>query len=277
MLSFVWNDDNWADTVKITGPDKGKEIHAFKGCAPYVGYFPSGETILSYNSKHFHFRVGNEQADNFAKVPVYTPFGEGVGYWGSFELLDDHSLIAAVPRQYDMERKFHKIESGRFYLNHMIDVKGMSPKVDGNEKDWKKNTDALFIGSDGQAQSTFRFAQDRKNIYVLVGLLDNNMLEGDEIRMQFCDGKNTESGIEIKLPYNSNSVAASEIDCSKMAAIHYSGTGLVVELKIAKKNLPLDNNLLYFNAVISKQSEGYVDGFTNVHEDKPETWIPLKF
>ena len=277
MLSFVWNDDNWADTVKVTGPDKGKEIHAFKGCAPYVGYFPSGETILSYNSKHFHFRVGNEQADNFAKVPVYTPFGEGIGYWGSFELLDDHSLIAAVPRQYDESHKFHKIESGRFYLNHMIEVNGMKPRVDGNENDWEDNTDALFVGSEGQAQSTFRFAQDRKNIYVLVGLLDNNMLEGDEIRLQFCNGKSTESKFEIKLPYNSSSVIMPDVADSKMAAIHHTGTGLVAELKIAKKSLPLDGNHLYFNAVISKHTEGYVDSFTNVHADKPDTWIPLIF
>lgn len=277
MLSFVWNDDNWADTVKITGPDKGKEIHAFKGCAPYVGYLPSGETILSYNSKHFHFRIGNERADDFAKVPVYTPFGDGVGYWGSFELLDDHSLIAAVPREYDQERKFYKIESGRFYLNHMIEVKEMSPKLDGKETDWKDNTDALFIGSDGQAQSTFRFAQDKKNIYVLVDLLDSNMMEGDEIRLQFGNGKNTESIVDFKLPYNSSSVAASATVSYKMVTTRHAGVGLVAELKLAKKSLPLNGNLLYFNAAITKQTEGYVDSFTNVYADNPETWIPLKF
>ena len=278
MLSFVWNDDNWKDTITgdETGPER-KVDHAFRGCAPYVGYFPSGETILSYNRTQLNFRLGNENADNFADVPSYCPFVDSYGYWGSFEILDDHSLFAAIPHKYDSEKKYHKITVGRLYLNHMIAVNEMTPVMDGSEEDWSNNTDALFVGSNGQAQSTFRFAKDADNVYVLVGLRDSKMFNGDIVKLKFGDGKSKSSTVEVHLPYNSHSVSVSGGFKAEVSYKHFAGEGFIAEVAIPKSKLPFTEDRLYFNANVVKKGEGYTDGFTNVKTENPQTWIPLVF
>jgi hypothetical protein len=278
MLSFVWNDDNWKDTIKgdQTGPER-KVDHAFRGCAPYVGYFPSGETILSYNRERLYFRVGNEKADNFADALPYSPFEKSYGYWGSFEILDDHSLFAAIPHLYDSEKMYRKITIGRLYLNHMIDVNEMTPVLDGGEADWSDNTDALFVGSNGQAQSTFRFAQDAENVYVLVGLRDSLMCNDDMVRLMFGDGSSTSSTVEVNLPYNSHKVSLSCRLKVKLSSTHFPGEGFIAEVAIPKSRLSFAEGRLYFNADLIKKDAGYVDGFTNVKSESPQTWIPLVF
>lgn len=277
-LSFVWNSDDWKETLRAdqTGPS-WKVDHAFNGCAPYTGYFPSGETILSYNRKMMCFRVGNERADNFIEVPVYHPFGQAEGYWGSFEILDDHSLFAAIPYNYDADRKYHKIALARLYLNHMIEVKRLTPVIDGSGLDWETDTDALFIGSEGQAQCTFRFAQDRKNVYVNVGLLDKNMSEGDMVNIMFADENSTGSPVELSLSYDNSSGAISAIRNVKSAVKYYKGEGIVAEIAIPKKKLSLSGGRTGFCAELIKKNENYTDGFTNMLKENPGTWIPLVF
>lgn len=277
-ISFAWNADNWSETLTgdMTGPD-WKVDHAFDGAAPYVAYFPSGEIVLSYNKGQMYFRVGNEKGDDFVSEQTYVPFVDSYGYWGSFDRLDDHSLLAVVPHKYHADPDWFKLVMGRLYLNHKIDVKSVRPSVDGSEDDWAGNTDALFVGSGGQAQCSFRFAQDKNNVYVLAGLLDSKMQAGDVLKLKFGDGKSTSSSVEVHIPYDGLNAAVVDGVASDAAVRYFPEEGFIAEVAISKKDLPFDGKRLYFNANIVKKTEGYTDGFTNVRTGKPGTWIPLVF
>jgi hypothetical protein len=165
----------------------------FKGAAPDIGQFLSGETILSYNqSSKFNIKLGDSDAKNFGNS--FLPFAGG-GYWGGLEVDSSHSVIGTMPNIVSVGTNSYnnKLMIGRLYLNHLLYLKSAVVTVDGDNSEWEAITDeALFVGSDSQAQASYRFAQDDKNVYVLVERLDKALLTGDSISLFVDDG--TEKG-----------------------------------------------------------------------------------
>lgn len=68
-------------------------------------------------------------------------------------------------------------------LNHRIDAPRARIRVDGDNTDWDDATDALFVGSDSQAQAAVRPAKDDDNLYFLVERLDADLSDGDTVEL----------------------------------------------------------------------------------------------
>ena len=165
-ISFAYSgqDGQWTHlTVNEEGPEDRNDL-AFRGSAPYIRQFLSGETVLSYNlSSKFHLKVGDATARQFGEA--YTPFSGG--YWGSLELVDNHQIIGVMPDITNGE-----IMLSRFILNHSIKATQRSITVNGGNSEWKDTDEALFTGEKSQAQATLRTSADNNNVYFLIEVLD---------------------------------------------------------------------------------------------------------
>ncbi len=174
-ISISHSDDNWTTALepfKDVGP-KTKLSNYCIGAGPYIGQFESGETVISYNRKNnLTFIVGNANADKFGAE--YAPYdGISTNYWGCFDIISSHCLVTASEyRTKAGAGELNFIVSGRLYLNHRIDAKKYAVMVDGKADEWENNTDALFVGSESQAQCSVRFAKDGNALAVLCERLD---------------------------------------------------------------------------------------------------------
>ncbi len=112
--------------------------------------------------------------------------------------------------QASLEPDFHgNTKIVRAYLNHRIDAPTQTVTVDGNAAEWAENTDALFVGSETQAQVTLRVAHDAENVYFLLSRLDADLTDGDTVTVcvaadKTCyyritaDGRGAVSGVYVE-------------------------------------------------------------------------------
>ena len=297
-ITMAYNDDNWAVGLGIDeeGP-VDKQNNMFKGAAPYLRQFPSGETILSNNrSSKFQIRLGDSQARNFGD-PI-NPLA-GTGYWGSLELIQSHIVVGTMP----YARKVSNVQQNRIMisqnvLNHRIDVPTAKMKADGNNKDWAKATDALFVGSDSQAQTSVRPAKDDKNLYFLVETLDTYLSEGDTVDLYLGDSASNElNNNTLRLTVGPNGlVAAARFDGTDFAAIDTKDiqaavtlqgtigndededTGYMVELSIPRSLVTVSNNKLLCHIVLKNQDKGgsvIEDAMSGIRWNVPSEWMSL--
>jgi len=148
----------------------------FAGMGPYLARFPSGEVLLTYTrSRTSYYRMVSPdgmQTDVKEQRAVRGSKGE----WGASELVSSHEVIIAQEDRGDLATSII-LQHG--YLNHRTNAKRVSVSVDGYTNEWEKNTDALFVGSETQAQITVQTAHDDENIYFLINRLDEYLTEGD--------------------------------------------------------------------------------------------------
>ena len=170
--------------LEEVGPETLSET-VYAVASPYVTRFASGETYMVYNKgARLCGRLGKPDGTVFANKDFQTM--EAVGVWGSVSPVGSHAVIAANQ---------HKTADGnsglmlvREYLNHRINAPKVKVTVDGYTNDWDdiENTDALFVGSESQAQMTLRAAHDDENVYFLLSRSDDFLQDGDT--MTVCIG-----------------------------------------------------------------------------------------
>lgn len=286
-ISFAYSgaDGEWTHlTVNEEGPEDRNDL-AFRGSAPYIRQFPSGETVLSYNlSSKFHLKVGNASARQFGEA--YTPFSGG--YWGSLELVDNHQIIGVMPNTTNGE-----VMLSKFILNHSIKATQRSITVNGDNSEWKDTDEALFTGEKSQAQATLRTSVDNNNVYFLIEVLDE-VISTDDYATIFIspvtsnDVLNTGAyrikvsydGIRATSAYNSGWTNG-DIGATVKAA--YRGTisqnqdkdhGYVVELAIPRSKLNITSGQLLVNFSIT-DSGSVEDAIVNTTSTSTAKWIPL--
>jgi len=160
-----------------TGPDVKME-NVFDGAAPYLARFPSGEVYLTYGlsgkTRGRMISPDGTKIDGVASLAA-----EGVkGSWASSEVVGSHEVIVAAQSK---EGELYGIHLVHAYLNHRINSPRMTVQADGFTNEWKDNTDALFVGSETQAQMTLRTAHDEENVYFLVTRLDEVLASNDKV------------------------------------------------------------------------------------------------
>lgn len=189
-FSVCYSDDYWAFDVgtDATGPSNRK-TNLFNLAGPYLAQFPSGETVMSYHwSGTMRYRMANRTFTSFYdEVTLFTD----TGMWGNLALDSSHSVLASIGLE------AYGIRMGRLYLNHSVNAKKLTPVLDGKGGEWESNTDALFIGSQSQAQIAVRVAYDDNYVYYLVERLDYNLTDGDYINLFIDDG--TRNFLMLKL------------------------------------------------------------------------------
>lgn len=251
------------------------------GAAPFIIQFPSGETVLSYNkSNYFYTRTGDENARNFSDE---TKSLEKKGFWGCMYVDGSHKMLASIGGNSTKELDF-----GVFYLNHNIKASTRNIIVDGNNTDWSKSDDALFVGSKSQAQATLRCSSDSENIYFLVEVHDKVLNASDKVTIFLSSAQDSKKGSNsVKLEVgptglNSSSVfdkswKIEDMEISAISAVDGTGNnnkdtdnGYLCEIGIPKKSLKgladgkLIVNISLFDAAVGAE--------TMVDEDTLSKW-----
>ena len=161
--------------MEEVGPS-GTQANVYKGGGPYLSRFLSGETYLTYGLNSLRRgRLGAPDGSMFSnKEFIAVP--DAKGSWGSSEIAGSHCVLTVNAGPMDEVRGIRMTYA---YLNHRVNAPACTVRVDGYTADWTDNTDALFVGSESQAQVTLRTAHDSENVYFLVSRLDDYINEKD--------------------------------------------------------------------------------------------------
>ena len=181
---------NWKDLgLNDVGPDERVEDpFDFEGASPYLSRFPSGEVILTYGkSSTLYARMISPDGKTIDDKD-FKAAPDARGSWGSVTVMDGHRAIFANPNDI---AKLRSVWLFSAYLNHRTNARRVPVSVDGYTNEWNDNTDALFVGSETQAQITVQTAHDDANVYFLVTRLDDYLTEGDNVTLHIAAGKNS--------------------------------------------------------------------------------------
>ncbi len=181
-ISLGYSTDGWSSTLGIeeVGPAKRAD-NIFEGAAPYILQFDSGETLLSYNvNNRFSLRIGDTNGENFGASVI--PFDKA-GYWGTIEKRSSHSAIAAIANTSGT----NSMMVGTVYLNHAINASNSKITLDGDNADWAGVSEALFVGSETQAQAAIRASVADGKLYLLFERADYSLTSGDSITLYLSE------------------------------------------------------------------------------------------
>lgn len=280
-ISFAYSgeDGKW-DYLKVNeeGP-ADRHDSAFEGCAPYLVQFPSGETVLSYNkSSTYYLKMGDAKARNFTQK-AYAPF-KGSGFWGTLERIDNHQLIGAMPNT-----SAGSIMLARFVLNHRIAATRRSINIDGDNSEWTKTDEALFVGDKSQAQATLRCSADDTNVYFLIEVLDYSITKNDYAAVYIspvtdndlltdkaCRIRVTSEGIKSSDIYNGN-WTETELDVSVSASVLDKNDGYIAEIKIPRSKLDIKSGEVLVNFLLFDNHEE--DAICDISSTSTAKWIPV--
>ncbi|MBQ9428159.1 MAG: exo-alpha-sialidase [Clostridia bacterium] len=288
-ISLGYSTDGFAKVLDTEeeGPAV-RQNNIFPGAAPYLAQFPSGETLLSYNNNNrFYLRLGNADAEAFGAA--YTPFKRS-GFWGTVERTGSHSALVSVAAG-DGDKKLLMI--GQVVLNHEITADAFAVTVDGDNTEWEGHTDALFIGSESQAQLAIRAAVDGDNYCFLLERADRMLTDSDSVTLFLTTGgsgdylrvKVTGGGVTELMRADDENIEKLDLSLAS-CAVSLHGTvgnntdvdeGSITELSLPRSLFAGDGLLLA--ATLYNKDDGastLSDGFSGVATANPETWLPIK-
>ena len=146
------------------------------GAAPTVMMFPSGELVLTYNSAdNFYGRLATADYDAIQSAPEQRLL-DAVGFWGTVHEVGTHKMVTAM-------HSGAGIVIAQYCLNHDIKATARTVTADGDNSEWAKTDEALFLGANGQAQATLRCSQDAENLYFLVEVKDYDLQAADNVQV----------------------------------------------------------------------------------------------
>ncbi len=281
-ISFAVSEENgaWKElALTEEGPDSSVRS-TIAGTSPYVVAFPSGEVYMTYThggGSNLRYRMGNP--DGTAMSPKEFVASPGtVGMWGSCELVSSHEVITAAQ---DRSKEKMGIRLVHAYLNHRINAPRTTVTVDGKIDDWTGNTDALFVGSQSQAQVTLRTAHDAENVYFLLSRLDTDLCDADTVTVHIgvADTAYYSVTADLKgireITYFANGVTTKVANGGK-AAVKIFGTvnkgtdtdeGALIEISVPKKLVGLAGKTAYPIRLELANADGNTwirDSFTGV-------------
>ena len=284
-ISLGYSADNWtvALDTEEDGPTKRAD-NIFLGAAPYIMQFDSGETLLSYNvNNRFSVRIGDANGENFGESIL--PFDK-TGYWGTLEGRTSHSAIGSMANV--VSSGSNSIMVGTLYLNHAINAAKNQVTVDGSNAEWGSNTEALFIGSETQAQVAIRAAVDEDKLYLLFERADYSLTTGDSITLYLSDAGTDgfwririgESGIEEFVrsgetleKRNTSDIGYAARNLGTVGDTSDTDTGKIIEISVPMSiftggNISINATLFNQDASESKVS----DSFSNASLSNTDTW-----
>ena len=268
----------WKDLAfDEVGPDTLQTRVVGDGAAPYLATFPSGEVYLTYNAdSRQNGRLISPDGQTLDDK-VFYPTPAAKGSWGATELVGSHKVLSTFPSKDGDIREIHITAS---YLNHRINAKRASIKVDSDVSDWAMHTDALFVGSESQAQMTVQVAHDAENVYFLISRLDKYLTAEDTVTLHLGTGFASFYRVELgmdgisKIAYIENAAEQQQLTGGR-AIVKTFGTvgdntdtdeGVSIEVSIPKSILgSAQNGFTLSPALTNRDGEGSIyDGLTGV-------------
>ena len=283
-ISLCYSDkDEWEYLAADQEGPADSNNCVFSGMGPYLGQFPSGETVLSYeSSSKYTLKIGDATARNFGSA--YQPFSGG--YWGSLCMIDSHTLVGT-----NVKVKEGPVQMAQFVLNHRIDAVKREVTVDGNNKEWANTDHALFVGGKSQAQGTLRCSYDDDNIYFLLEVLDRNLLASDYTSLYIspvgnnklskgaCCIQVTMNGLKNCEIYDSAWKEA-QLDaqvktyvCDETNERRIDNYGYIAEVAIPRSKLTITSGQILVNFSVTKRNS--VDAICDVTSTSTARWIPV--
>ena len=283
-MSMAYTDGNNPWPVSLGADEQGPTTLVknmfLKMAGPYIRQFESGESLLSYHwGSKWYIKVGNAEANSFGDS--YTAFGsEQTSMWGSMELIGSHTIIGTVPSVVNKDDKGNYIGTngiyiGKFNLNHTISSTNKDITVDGYLSEWNDVTEAFFVGSESQAQSSVRVSEDAENVYFAAEVLDYYITSEDKIAFLVGDhstGKYLNVAISPELQIEAACYIVGTSNNNKDR-----DTGYIVEIKMPK-SLFSDNTLIFTPALYNKdQSEDTtIDYVGDISVTNTQNWLKIK-
>ncbi len=292
-FSVMWDDGHFSEDV---GPDKtgpeNRKSNIFSLAGPYFSQFDSGEVILTLHwANTMRYRLGDCTAHDFYDEKILFP---KAGMWGSVQKISSHSVVAVITTPE------YEIQTALLYLNHRLNAKKMTPSLTANPSDWKGNTDALFCGSQSQAQVAVRVGYDDENVYLLAERADDFLTEKDALTFFLggkdggvyrltLDGKGMESLELGKAVAGEEEVSFTPCDAEKAgarASLRTCGkesgvAGLIYEVAFPRALLDAEKGISLLFDLVNADSP---DGEAEREEGKPgavlsdrETWFTASF
>ena len=282
-LAYSDNDGQWLQLTENEEGPSDRENYVFAGAAPSLAQFPSGETVLSYNSEsNFRLKIGDAEATSFGEP--YAPFGK-TGYWGTIEPIDSHQMIGSMHTS-------GAIMLARFNLNHRIMATSRSVDADGDNQEWAATDDAFFVGQKSQAQATLRCSSDDSNLYFLVEVFDDDISKDDYISIYITPSDNAQVNADARRIRVSHSGLKSTdnygggwraLEMDVTIGSSYDGTlsnnndtdnGYLVEVAIPKSELNLTSGELLVNFSLF-DLQGGEDAISSTADTDTGNWIPV--
>ena len=288
-ITMAYSNDNWATSLAVdaVGPTD-KQENMFHGSAPYLRQFLSGETVLAYTNQGYKILTGDATARNFSDTPIKLTLQS----WCNIEILQDqHTMLAAghvfrTDKKEDNSPRDIQIET--FRLVHAIEAINETRTVDGSSSDWKNSLDALFVGSETQAQATYRFANDGKNLYAIIERLDYDISSSDRMGFRISLDGSTINSMYVSVTVTGEIEAYSSVDGDKTKhelenAVKVYGTidddkedeGFVVEVAIPMELL--NERIAVYPFLMNKDGKAMIkkDSLFLSTETNNANWVPI--
>ncbi len=300
-VSIIRSHDYFADTLEENeyGP-YDRDDNFVSGSAPYIALFPSGETVLSYylggSDRRHAVYLGNSTGTEFYTDNPYFPLiHQEVGMWGDVFVADSHTLVTSatdliIDDPSGINLNTNGIGISHLVLNHRINAKTATMTTDANTSDWNDNTDALFVGSISQAQSSIRASHDQNNIYFLFERLDSKLSTDDSFVFSIKGSgsavyrvyANT-SGVTKLTKTENGSTTTLSIPENAVKVLGTVGndtdtdTGLIVEFAIPKSRISGDTISVYMQMYNTDGTKTYSwDGFNGTSQSDSSTWPKIQ-
>ena len=294
MISAAWSEANgvWKTLgMDEVGPADVKEDN-FKGAAPTLMRFDSGEVLLTYNanrsgSNMMYARVLDKNGKNIASAyelnPFYTVGGEDSGFWSASAHVDSHTAILSM-----CYKKYNGLVSeivtdengeeneilhnttviGKVRLNHTINATKKNMVADGNLQEWKNIKDALFVGSQtADVQATYRFAYDDDYIYVAIDRTDKSNNKEDTNYIMVATAKGY---VKAEMSYGDYTLPNGVTGGTKNA----SG-GRVYEFAFDRAALGLTGDYIRVNPGFTDVATGVDDVIDGIDANNTSTWLKI--
>ncbi|MBQ7012087.1 MAG: exo-alpha-sialidase [Clostridia bacterium] len=243
----------WKDLALLEDGYEIANAHGLPlGTAPYVSTFPSGEIYLTYGRESIP--RGRMISPDGTTVSDYEflPTPGIKANWGGHEIVGSHKVLTTyTDTQTGSARSVYIFTS---YLNHRINAKNITVTADCGAGEWTENTDALFIGSETQAQMTVQVGHNKDTISFLINRLDDYLTDGDTVTLDI--GVDKMKFYRVTVGFD----GIREISCidgGVMTAMTVDGTASVKTFGTVNDNSDTDEGAVY-EIVLQKEMLGIV-------------------
>ena len=248
------------------------------------------------NAKSPLYVAANAQTpQNYKMVNGDTICVEGNSYWAGLSVIDSHEVV--LIRSFKADNNGNYVTSDNnftkaaitftpFYLNHTLDIK----------KNDNLSNEALFIGSESQAQTSIRVNYDDNNVYIYADTLDKNVTTSDSVEFYLnANGLRYNNIVYDYLYVKANSDNTSTTNLVKGNNVQVLSNvkvetniintkddngGYLVKITIPRSPLGLTGNTLKINAILNNcdsttcnDNTIIKDIFAGVSINNLSTWI----
>lgn len=285
MISKAYSNagGEWTELGISTAGPTNTVSDVFRGAAPTLARFPSGEVVLTYNYENLCYarlmnKTGTNMSTAYATNAFYCSTDTDAGFWSSSSITDSHTAMLAMAykkyqgRAYETDSDgnvtlHNTIVLGKFRLNHTIDAVKKNMVADGNLQEWKNITDALFVGSLSNVQACYRFAYDDDYIYVAIDRTDSSNNKEDTNYVMIA----TSSGyIKAEISYGDYTLPTGVTGGTKNAT-----GGRVYELAFDRAALGLTDSYIRVCPGLTDVANGIDDRINGTYITDTSTWIKI--